>query len=125
MLAPADLEKLNIKYRKLKAEEIIADSLNLLEGIMMISTNFSPYESVILHLCLRFCPDAKVVWVDSGYMLPETYKFADELIKRLKLQENLLVYTPLVTKARREALLGDALPDFADEQSLKSFADEG
>ena len=36
----------------------------------LVSTNFRPYEAVILHLCVTVQPDIRVLWVDPGYNRP-------------------------------------------------------
>ncbi|WP_458525408.1 phosphoadenosine phosphosulfate reductase domain-containing protein [Onishia taeanensis] len=68
------------------------------------TTNFRPFEAVILHMVTQAQPDIPVVWMDSGYNTEATYRFADELIKRLDL--NLVSYLPKRTRAHREALEG-------------------
>lgn len=70
------------------------------------TTNFRPFEAVILHLVTRVKPDIPVLWMDSGYNTPATYRFADELIRRLDL--NITGYVPRRTRAHREALDGQA-----------------
>jgi phosphoadenosine phosphosulfate reductase len=74
----------------------------------VVSTNFRPRSAAFLHLVTRIAPDIPVLWVDTGYNTPATYRFAVELTRRLKL--NLNVYSPLVTSARRNAVLG-GVPD--------------
>jgi phosphoadenosine phosphosulfate reductase len=49
-------------------------------------------------------PDIPVIFIDTGYLFPETYRFADELTRRLTL--NLKIYNPTLTAARQEALYG-------------------
>lgn len=68
------------------------------------TTNFGPFEAVILHMVTRVRPGIPVVWMDSGYATPATYRFADEITKRLDL--DLQVYLPLRTRAHREAVDG-------------------
>jgi 3'-phosphoadenosine 5'-phosphosulfate sulfotransferase (PAPS reductase)/FAD synthetase len=48
-------------------------------GRAIVSTNFRPYEAVILHLCVQVQPDMPVLWVDHGYNRPATYQHAEEL----------------------------------------------
>ncbi len=85
----------------------------------LVSTNFRPYEAVILHLCVQVQPDIPVLWVDHGYNRPATYKHAEELKKQLKL--NLKPYLPNISAAHRDALHGD-IPSTDDEQALKQFS---
>ena len=42
-------------------------------GRAIVSTNFRPYEAVILHLVSQVQPDIPVLWVDHGYNRPATY----------------------------------------------------
>ena len=83
-----------------------------LGGKTIVTTNFGPYEAVILHLATRVQPDMEVVWIDSGYATRKTYLFAEKLIQDLDL--NVTVYNPLMSAARRDALMG--IPDVDDPQ---------
>lgn len=47
------------------------------------TTNFRPFEAVILHMVTQVRPDIPIVWMDSGYNTEATYQFADEVIKQL------------------------------------------
>ncbi|HMM75268.1 MAG TPA: phosphoadenosine phosphosulfate reductase family protein [Gammaproteobacteria bacterium] len=92
----------------------------------VVSTNFRPRSAAFLHLITRIAPDIPVLWVDTGYNTPATYRFAEALTRRLQL--NLKVYSPLVTGARRSAVLGGvpALDDpahraFTQEVKLEPF----
>ena len=33
----------------------------------IVTTNFRPFEAVILHMCARAQPDMRVIWMDNGY----------------------------------------------------------
>nr|WP_163502642.1 phosphoadenosine phosphosulfate reductase family protein [Halomonas socia] len=68
------------------------------------TTNFRPFEAVILHMVTQVQPDIPVVWMDSGYNTEATYRFVDEVVKRLDL--NLITYHPQRSRAHREALEG-------------------
>jgi len=68
------------------------------------TTNFRPFEAVILHMVTRQRPDLPIVWMDSGYNTEATYRFADALVTRLDL--NLVTYLPRRSRAHREALEG-------------------
>lgn len=88
-------------------------------GRAIVSTNFRPYEAVILHLATQVQPDIRVLWVDHGYNRPATYRHAEELRAKLKL--NIHAFLPRVTVAHREALHG-AVPDPTDEPAMKAFS---
>ncbi|MFP4138296.1 MAG: phosphoadenosine phosphosulfate reductase family protein [Halomonas sp.] len=70
----------------------------------LCTTNFRPFEAVILHMVSRQRPDIPVVWMDHGYNTAATYRFADALVKRLDL--DLVIYLPRRSRAHREALEG-------------------
>ena len=73
------------------------------DGLVM-STSFGIQSAVMLHLATRVVPDIPVVWVDTGYLPPETYRFAEELREQLSL--NLHVAQSPLSPARMEALHG-------------------
>lgn len=84
------------------------------------TTNFGPFEAVILHMVTRIRPDAKIIWMDSGYATPATYRFADELTRQLNL--NLSIFLPLRSRAHREALEGG--PPTIDDTRHADFTRE-
>lgn len=89
-------------------------------GPAIVTSNFRPYAAVMLHLATGAQPDIPVIWMDSGYNTPETYRFAEELREALKL--NLHVYTPRRTRAQREALEGP--PPGRDDPRFEAFVEE-
>ena len=122
----ATLEKRGI-MRKYSAKELKALN-NQLKGIdpsevirwvlinskkPVITTNFRPYEAAILHAVVSEKADTTVVWCDTGYNTPQTYKHADEVIRQLGL--NVKLYTPKQTAAYRDALNG-GIPDVNSPQ---------
>jgi len=88
-------------------------------GNAIISTNFRPYEAVVLHLATQAQADIPVLWVDHGYNRPATYKHAEELKNLLGL--NLKAYLPKITPAHRDAIDGP-IPTPDDEEGLKKFS---
>lgn len=68
------------------------------------TTNFRPFEAVILHMVSQVRPDIPIVWMDSGYNTEATYQFADDVINQLNL--NIVSFVPRRTRAHREALDG-------------------
>ena len=115
-----DIAALNNEYRDKSPQEIIDKAIELAGGSIIVSTNFRPLEAVILHMCTEKLADMPVIWADSGYMMPQTYVFAEKTIEQLKL--NIKVYNPLMTAARRDALYGD-VPGLEDEDKLEDFAE--
>jgi phosphoadenosine phosphosulfate reductase len=87
----------------------------------VLSTNFRPFSAALLHMVTRIKPDIPVIWVDSGYNTPGTYWFAEQIIQDLNL--DIRIYTPRMTAARREALMG-GVPGLDDPVRLEAFTFE-
>lgn len=94
---PIDLEKATAEDRVRWAAEAFGEGL-------VLTTSFGVQAAVMLHLVTRIVPNIPVVFVDTGYLFPETYRFARELTERLQL--NLRTYVPASTAAQQEALYG-------------------
>lgn len=76
----------------------------------IVTTNFRPYEAAILYACVSANVEIPVVWCDSGYNTPATYKHAETLIEKLKL--NIQLYVPKQTVAHRAVTIG--IPEIDD-----------
>ncbi len=105
-----DLAAANSALKGKTPQEIIAWAIaNAKEPL--VTTNFRPYESVILHMAVQAKPDIKVLWVDSGYNTSATYRFAEKVIQDLNL--NIETYIPQMSAARRNVLM-KGIPDVDD-----------
>ncbi len=118
-ILPSDLSQLNQELRNKSPLDIVRWAIGQAGGRAIVSTNFRPYEAVILHLAVQAQPDIPVLWVDHGYNRPATYKHAEDLRARLKL--NLKPYLPRITAAHRDAIHGP-VPTTEDEEALKKFS---
>ena len=113
------ISKANAELRDKLPPEIVRWAVAQAEGRAIVSTNFRPYEAVMLHLCVQAQPDIPVLWVDHGYNRPATYQHAEALKKLLKL--NLKPFLPKITTAHRDAIYG-GIPSTDDEEGLKKFS---
>src|SRR5271167_2974202 len=94
------------------ATERLAWALGQFGGSLVMSTSFGAQSAVMLHMATRLAPDIPVVFVDTGYLFPETYLFADMLTKRLRI--NLKVYRAVESPAWIEARHGKLWEKGAD-----------
>lgn len=94
-----DLDKANAELDGKTPEQIISWALAQGQN-PIITTNFRPYEVVLLDMVAKQRPDIKVLFVDSGYNTEATYRHAQDLIKRLNL--NVITYLPQQTAAWRD-----------------------
>ncbi len=120
-MIPDQISKANTELRNQSPLEIVRWAIAQAGGRAIVSTNFRPYEAVILHLCVQAQPDIPVLWVDHGYNRPATYKHAEALQKRLQL--NLKPFVPKMTAAHYEATRGGAPePTPENEARIKAFS---
>ena len=98
------LQDINALMQGMDAEQRVEWALANGEANFALSSSFGAQSAVALHLLTRQKPEIPVILVDTGYLFPETYRFADDLSQRLKL--NLQVYRPLVGRAWMEARYG-------------------
>ena len=101
---PDDAGTLNARLETMDAAERVQWALQHTPGTHVLSSSFGAQSAVTLHLLSSQRPDIPVILIDTGYLFPETYRFADELQERLKL--NLQVFRPLVSRAWMEARHG-------------------
>lgn len=94
-----DLDTTNAELNGKSPEDIIAWALAQGKN-PIITTNFRPYEVVLLDMVAKQKPDITVLFVDSGYNTEATYRHAQDLIKRLNL--NVVTYLPKQTAAWRD-----------------------
>ncbi len=119
-----DLTEINKQLSGKSPEEIVSWALSFAKK-PIITTNFRPFEAAILHLVSKQKNDIDVVWCDTGYNTPQTYKHAEKIISRLQL--NIDLYVPKQTVAHRNSVLG--LPDvnnskheiFTEQVKLEPF----
>jgi phosphoadenosine phosphosulfate reductase len=98
------LAEVSANLEKVSAEERVRWGLEHFKPEIMLSTSFGVQSAVLLHMVTQQWADIPVVMVDTQYLFPETYRFADYLTERLKL--NLKIYRAPVTAAWQEARHG-------------------
>ncbi len=116
---PEEISQINARFLSASPAEIVQWAVSQGAGRGVVSTNFRPYEAVVLHLCTQAQPDIPVLWVDHGYNRPATYRHAEDLRRRLGL--DIKPFLPRMTAAHRDAIHGP-IPDTSDEEGLKKFS---
>jgi phosphoadenosine phosphosulfate reductase len=120
-MSESEITKLNADLRARSPLEIIRWAIAQAPGRAIVSTNFRPYEAVILHLVTQVQPDIPVLWVDHGYNRPATYKHAEQVKALLKL--NIKAYLPKLTPAHYDAVYGGMPePTPENEVRIKAFS---
>ncbi len=120
-MTPDQINTTNADLRNKSALDIVKWAIAQADGRAIVSTNFRPYEAVILHLVTQVQPDIPVLWVDHGYNRPATYKHAEALRSSLKL--NLKPFLPKLTAAHYDAVHGGMPePTPENEEHIKAFS---
>jgi phosphoadenosine phosphosulfate reductase len=118
-MTPDQISQSNTELRDKSPLEIVKWGVAQSNGRAIVSTNFRPYEAVILRLCAQVQPDMPVLWVDHGYNRPATYIHAEHLKQLLRL--NIKPYLPRMSAAHRDAIHGP-IPSPQEEERLKLFS---
>ncbi|MFT7497871.1 MAG: phosphoadenosine phosphosulfate reductase [Porticoccaceae bacterium] len=113
-----NLDKINIKLKEKSPKEIVNWALDYAKN-PIVTTNFRPYEVALLHATSHVKNEIKVIWCDTGYNTPNTYKHAQDLISKLEL--NIQLYVPKQTSAYRDVVLG--IPQI-DDPKHKLFTEQ-
>lgn len=124
MIAENQIKELNDAYKGAKPSEIIQKALELSKEAV-VTTNFRPYEAAILYAVNTVETKVPVVWCDTGYNTPNTYRHAEKVIKDLNL--NVFLYVPKQTSAHRDVVMGIPSVDapehalFTEQVKLEPF----
>lgn len=91
----------------------------------VITTNFRELSSTLLHAVNKVNSEIPVIWIDSGYNTSYTYKHANDVIDKFRL--NIKLYVPRSTVAFRDIKFGipssesELFYDFVQEVKLEPF----
>ncbi|MFD1160879.1 phosphoadenosine phosphosulfate reductase domain-containing protein [Hwangdonia seohaensis] len=124
MIDQNQIERLNETFKEASPSSIIKKAFELNKKAV-VTTNFRPYEAAILHAVSQVKSDIPVVWCDTGYNTPQTYKHAEQVIADLGL--NVFLYVPKQTSAHRDVVLGIPSVDapehalFTEQVKLEPF----
>lgn len=105
--APADIDPLELSaaLAPLRAGDRLKLLYEQLGDRLVATTSFGLQAAVMLHLIHKHAPKIPVVFIDTGFLFPETYQYAEELAARFDL--DLRIYQPVISAARLQALYGN------------------
>ena len=105
---PIDLDAARALLAPLSAQERLGWAQNTFGAGFALTTSFGIQSAVLLHMVSELTANVgrpiTVIWVDTGYLPPETYQYAERLVNQLQLQ--LVVAQSAMSPARMEALHG-------------------
>ena len=112
------LENINLKEANQFLRE--QDPLEIIQWVLnkadspILTTNFGPYSASLLHAVTSIKNDINVIWCDTGYNTPHTYRYAKDIMKDLSL--NMHIYTPKFTTGFLDVTMGIPEVDSDDHQ---------
>jgi phosphoadenosine phosphosulfate reductase len=89
-LEQLDLPALNEMFERSEPAKIVAWAVAQFGDDLVMSSSFGAESAVLLHMASSALPGIPVIFVDTGYIFPETHAFREQLRARLNL--NLRVY---------------------------------
>ena len=100
------LKKYNQNLLEMTAQEMLVWAHEKFENQFAITTSFGIQSSVLLNMISQSSlqEKIKIFWIDTGYLPPETYHYAEKLINDLSLEIEVLQSE--LSPARMEALHG-------------------
>ena len=113
-----NVNEINRAFKNSNPTEIIEWALSIARR-PVLTTNFGPYSASTIKAVVNIKPDINVIWVDTGYNTPHTYRYANEMIERFEL--NIQIYVPAQTAGHRDTVLG--IPSF-DDPRHKLFTEQ-
>jgi len=89
-----------------EASEIaeVLESQKTGERIAWLYETFGDQAAVMLQLISKHAPKIPIVFVDTGYLFPETYRYIEELKERFEV--DLRHYVPKMTAAHQDTIYG-------------------
>ena len=83
-----NLRKYNQELVDKKPQEMLTWGFEKFDNQFAITTSFGIQSSVLLDMVskLRLQNKIKIFWIDTGYLPPETYHYAEKLIEDLSLE---------------------------------------
>lgn len=103
-LPEPELKLINAEMESMSAEERIVWAWDRFGSGLVLSTSFGLQSSVMLDLVLTVSKEIPIIFVDTGYLFPETYQYAMTL--QDKLEFRVKTYSAKMSPAFQEVILG-------------------
>ena len=80
-----DLDTIGPMLEEQTPEQIVAWSAAQFGDGLVMSSSFGAESALLIHMAVQEIPDIKVIFVNTGYLFPETHAFMEQLRHRLNL----------------------------------------
>jgi phosphoadenosine phosphosulfate reductase len=80
-----DLDAINPMLSSRQPEKIVEWAAVRFGRDLVMSSSFGAESATLIHMATRVVPEIKIIFVDTGYLFPETYEFMEQLRHRFNL----------------------------------------
>ena len=87
-IVSAELDTLNAKFDKAHPRDIVrwaVDYFGNRDGGLAMTSSFGADSMCTIHLATQILPDIRIIFINTGYLFPETLKFMEAMRERFKL----------------------------------------
>ena len=82
---PLDLDALNAMFETAHPSKIVQWAVAQFDGDVILSSSFGADSIVSVHLATQVKPAIRIVFVDTGFLFPETHQFMEQMRRRFNL----------------------------------------
>jgi phosphoadenosine phosphosulfate reductase len=106
VLSPEKVRELNETMLHAAPQDILRLAFETVENIAF-ACSFGAEDVALVDMIVRIKPDAKIFYLDTDVLFPETYEVRDQILE--KYQANLIRYSPLLTLKEQAEQHGESL----------------
>ncbi|HWP40797.1 MAG TPA: phosphoadenylyl-sulfate reductase [Tepidisphaeraceae bacterium] len=85
-----DLEAINPMLESAGPEKIVQWAAAQFGRGLVMSSSFGAESALLIHMATRVMPNIRIIFIDTGYLFPETHQFMEQL--RLRFDLNVWIY---------------------------------
>src|SRR5436190_23647538 len=85
-----DLDTINPVFERQQPQQIVEWAAAQFGDELVMSSSFGAGSALLIHMAVQVKPDIKIIFVDTGYLFPETHTFMEQL--RLRFNLNVWAY---------------------------------
>src|SRR5215212_1328344 len=82
---PLDLEATNAVLDTYAPPDVVRWAAEQFGPDLVMSSSFGAESALLIHMATRLLPDIRIIFVDTGYLFPETHQFKEDLRERFDL----------------------------------------
>jgi phosphoadenosine phosphosulfate reductase len=82
---PLDLDTLNAVFEKQQPAQVVEWAARQFSDGLVMSSSFGAESALLIHMATQVLPRVRVIFIDTGYLFPETHVFMEQLRRRFDL----------------------------------------